>query len=47
MRELSDQAHGINLDVGAGLLNGLSTVDPTDVNVAKFFVLGRYRPSTN
>ena len=38
MRELSDQAHGVNLDVGAGLLNGLSTVDPTDVNVAKFFV---------
>ena len=28
MRELSDQAHGVNLDVGAGLLNGLSTVDP-------------------
>ena len=38
MRELSDQAHGVNLDVGAGLLNGLSTVDPTDVNVARFFV---------
>ena len=38
MRELSDQAHGVNLDVGAGLLTGLSTVDPTDVNVAKFFV---------
>ena len=32
MRELSDQAHGVNLDVGAGLLNGLSTVDPADVN---------------
>jgi hypothetical protein len=38
MRELSDQAHGVNLDVGTGLLNGLSTVDPTNVNVAKFFV---------
>jgi hypothetical protein len=38
MRELSDQAHGVNLDIGAGLLNGLSTVDPTDVNVAKFFL---------
>ena len=38
MRELADQAHGVNLDLGAGLLNGLSTVDPTDVNVAKFFV---------
>lgn len=38
LRELSDQAHGVNLDVGAGLLNGLSSVDPTDVNVAKVFV---------
>jgi hypothetical protein len=38
MRELSDDAHGVNLDVGAALLNGLSTVDPADVNVAKFFV---------
>ena len=38
MRELSDQAHGVNLDVGAGLLNGLSTVDPADVTVARFFV---------
>jgi ParB/RepB/Spo0J family partition protein len=39
MRELSAQAHGVNLDIGTGLLNGLSTVDPADVNVAKFFVL--------
>jgi hypothetical protein len=38
MRELSDQAHGVNPDVGAELLNGLSAVDPTDVNVAKFVV---------
>ena len=38
MRELSAQAHGVNLDLGAGLLNGLSTVDPADVNVARFFV---------
>jgi hypothetical protein len=38
MRELSDQAHGVNLDVGAGLLTGLSTVDPADVTVARFFV---------
>ena len=48
MRELSDQAHGVNLDVGAGLLNGLSTVDPTDVNVAKFFVVcGRLHRTTD
>ena len=26
-------AHGVNLDLGAGLLNGLSTVDPTDMTV--------------
>ena len=38
MRELSDQAHGVNLDVGAGLLTGLSTVDPADPIVARFFV---------
>jgi hypothetical protein len=38
MRELSDQAHGVNLDVGAGLLTGLSTVDPADLGVARFFV---------
>ncbi len=38
MRELADQAHGVNLDVGAGLLTGLSTVDPADVTVARFFV---------
>ena len=27
-----------NLDLGAGLLNGLSTVDPADMDVARFFV---------
>jgi len=38
LREFSDQAHGVNLDVGAGLLTGLSAVDPADVTVARFFV---------
>ena len=38
MRELSDQAHGVNLDVGAGLLTGLSTVDPADKTSRPFFV---------
>jgi ParB/RepB/Spo0J family partition protein len=38
MRQISDQAHGVNLDVGAELLKGLSTVDPADVTVARFFV---------
>jgi len=39
LRELADQAHGVNLDLGAGLLTGLSTVDPSDMDVARFFVL--------
>jgi hypothetical protein len=39
IRELSDQAHGVNLDLGAALINGLSRVDPNDMDVARFFVL--------
>jgi ParB/RepB/Spo0J family partition protein len=38
LRELADQAHGVNLDLGQGLLNGLSTVDPASLEVAKFYV---------
>jgi hypothetical protein len=38
LRELGDQAHGVNLDLGAALLHGLARVDPADVNVARFFV---------
>jgi ParB/RepB/Spo0J family partition protein len=37
LRDLADQAHGVNLDLGRGLLTGLSTVDPADVDVARFF----------
>lgn len=40
LRGLAEQAHGVNLDLGAGLLNGLSVVDPADVDVARFFVYG-------
>jgi hypothetical protein len=29
IRELADQAHGVNLDLGAALIKGLSRVDPT------------------
>jgi hypothetical protein len=47
LRVVAEQAHGVNLDVGAELLNGLATVDPSDLTVARFFVLGRYRPRTN
>ena len=39
-RELADQAHGVNLDLGQSLLNGLSTVDPSSVDVV---IWGRRR----
>jgi ParB/RepB/Spo0J family partition protein len=38
MTEISEDAHGANLDLGRGLLDGLSTVDPSDMRVARFFV---------
>ena len=38
LRELGRQAHGVNLDLGAELLTGLSTVDPASMDVARFFV---------
>jgi hypothetical protein len=44
LRELADQAHGVNLDLGWDLLNGLSTVDPLDMNVARFFVYALLGP---
>jgi hypothetical protein len=46
LRVCGEQAHGVNLDLGAGLLSGLSTVDPADMNVARFYVLCRARHST-
>jgi ParB/RepB/Spo0J family partition protein len=39
LRELTDQAHGANTDLGHALIHNLTTVDPTDINVARFFVL--------
>ena len=47
LRQLADQAHGANLDLGASLLNGLSAVDPADMDVARFFVLCGRRHRTN
>lgn len=38
LRELTDQAHGANTDVGHALIHNLTTVDPTDITVARFFV---------
>lgn len=37
-REFARQAHGVNLDLGWALRNGLATVEPQDINVARFFV---------
>jgi hypothetical protein len=44
VRELSDQAHGVNLDLGASLIHGLSRVDPHDMAVARFFVYALLGP---
>jgi hypothetical protein len=47
LRELTDQAHGANLDLGHALIHNLTSVDPTDIDVARFFVLCRRPHSTN
>jgi hypothetical protein len=39
LRKLTDHAHGANLDVGHALIHNLTTVDPSDMDVARFFVL--------
>jgi ParB/RepB/Spo0J family partition protein len=38
IRELGEQAHGANLDLGRALMDKLATVDPSDMRVARFFV---------
>jgi ParB/RepB/Spo0J family partition protein len=38
LRELTDQAHGANLDLGRALIHNLTSIDPSDINVARFFV---------
>ena len=47
LRELTDQAHGANLDLGAALINSVAVVDPGDIEVARFFVLCGDRHRTN
>jgi ParB/RepB/Spo0J family partition protein len=37
LRELTDQAQSANTDLGHALIHNLTTVDPTDITVAKFF----------
>jgi ParB/RepB/Spo0J family partition protein len=44
LRELAEQAHGANLDLGAALMNGLAAVDPADMTVARFFVYALLGP---
>jgi len=44
VRQLTVQAHGTNLDLGAALLQKLATVDPGDMEVARFFAFGLLGP---
>ncbi len=46
LRELTDQAHGANLDLGVSLIHKLAAVDPDDLDVARFFVLCGHRHRT-
>jgi ParB/RepB/Spo0J family partition protein len=47
LRELTRQAHGTNLDLGAALLTELAAVAPDDMDVARFFALGLLGPETS
>jgi hypothetical protein len=47
LRELTDQAHGANLDLGHALVHNLASVDPSDINIARFFVLCGRRHRAN
>jgi len=44
VRALTVQAHGTNLDLGSALLTQLATVDPSDMDVARFFAYGLLGP---
>jgi ParB/RepB/Spo0J family partition protein len=44
LRELTDQAHGANLDLGVSLMRQLAKVDPSDMDVARFFVYALLGP---
>jgi hypothetical protein len=46
LRELTRQAHGTNLDLGAHLLNDLVVVAPDDMDVARFFAYGLLGPES-
>jgi ParB/RepB/Spo0J family partition protein len=38
LRELTDQAHGANVDLGHALIHDLTSVDAASIDVARFFV---------
>jgi ParB/RepB/Spo0J family partition protein len=44
LREYKRRAHGTNLDLGSALLQKLATVDPGDMDVARFFAYGLLGP---
>jgi ParB/RepB/Spo0J family partition protein len=44
VRQLTVQAHGTNLDLGAALLQKLAVIDPGDMEVARFFAFGLLGP---
>jgi hypothetical protein len=44
MRQLAEQAHGANADLGRALMNGLATVDPASMDVARLMVYGLLGP---
>jgi hypothetical protein len=47
LRELTDQAHGANSDLGHALIHNLAVVDPADMDVARAFVLCGHPHKTN
>ena len=44
LRELTRQAHGVNLDLGSALLKDLAVVAPDDMDVARFLAYGILGP---
>jgi ParB/RepB/Spo0J family partition protein len=47
LREITRQAHGTNLDLGAALLTQLATVEADDIDVARFFAYGLLGPDAS
>jgi ParB/RepB/Spo0J family partition protein len=47
LREITRQAHGTNLDLGAALLTQLASVEADDIDVARFFAYGLLGPDAS